>query len=926
MPLTSGTRLGPYEIVAPLGAGGMGEVYSARDTRLKREVAIKVLPDAFATDPERLARFQSEAELLATLNHPNIAAVYGIEHEGDTRAIVMELVGGETLAERLGRSDLRQAQVTPSLSRGDDRALPPSVASASGREQSLDRSERIAAIPIDEALPIARQIAVALEAAHDRGVVHRDLKPANIKVTPEGVVKVLDFGLAKLSEAEPFSSLTMSPTLSIQATHAGVILGTAAYMSPEQARGKPIDRRADIWSFGCVLYEMLTGRQAFAAEGDTVSDAIAAILKADVDWSAMPAETPAHIRTLLRRCLQKDAQKRLPHIGLARMDIDEGGGEVPVPVVAAVSTQARGRAWLPWTIAALMLIVSGALAALLILRREPADVGSARFEVAAPDGWTFGQNDPSRGTGTPAPHVAVSPDGRRIAYVTYATGNPQLWVRRLDALSGQPLPGTDEASFPFWSPDGRFVAFFAAGKLKKIDASGGPPLTICDAPLGEGGTWSHDGVIVFAPDTVGPLARVSAAGGVAAPVTMLDGSAGETSHRWPQFLPDRRHFLYLGATAAGADLYVGSLDSQERTLVMKGALRAAYAAGYLLFVREGGLMAQPFDATSHRLSGEPTPVGEDIAFNTVNHRTGFSASDGVLAYRTGGASNLSVRLSKFDRTGRRVETLDAKGAYRSLRLSPAGTALAVRNDDTNSTGDWWILDLTRGAVPTRLTVGGRPTGTAFWSPDGSRLVFGFGTPTNWYQKAVAGGGEAELLLQTEQRKSGGDWSPDGQFIVYEEYSPTSDMDLWVLPMSKDAKPRVFLQTKFVEARARFSPDGQWLAYVSNEGGGVSDVYVRSFPAGDRKWRVSVGGGDFPVWRRDGKELFYLANLNKMTAVDIRADKSFEAGAPHRLFEMSIPYGFDVMPDGQQFVIGQAESALANPTLTILVNWLALLKK
>jgi hypothetical protein len=512
MPLSIGSRLGPYDVVALIGAGGMGEVYRARDTKLNRDVAIKVLPDLFAADPERLARFQREAQVLASLSHPNIAQIHGLEESDAVRGLVMELVEGDDVAQRLLRSP----------------------------------------IPLHEALPIARQIAEALEAAHEQGIIHRDLKPANVKVRPDGTVKVLDVGLAKLvgpSEAGSHAAgsgtasagSSQSPTLSVRATLAGVILGTAAYMSPEQARAKPVDRRTDIWAFGCVLFEMLAGRHPFDI-GETVSDAVASILKNEPDWNALPPDTPAHIPTLLRRCLEKDPKKRLPHIGVARLELEEEGGAA-APIAEGGAAPAR-RAWLPWSVAGAFVIASGVLGMMTMPRVEP-PAELVRFTIAVPEGTTLGHATGPRGSGPAAPHFAVSPDGRRLAYVVTTGDTPRLWVRRMDAVDGELLPGTEDASFPFWSPDSRLVAFFAEGKLKKIDAAGGRPQTICDALAGEGGTWNRDGVIVFAPAPTGGLSRVAAVGGAPSLLTTPDPSRKETSHRWPQFLPDGRRFLYL---------------------------------------------------------------------------------------------------------------------------------------------------------------------------------------------------------------------------------------------------------------------------------------------------------------------------------------------------------------------------------------------
>ena len=621
--LTAGTKLGPYEILSALGAGGMGEVYRARDTKLNRDVAIKVLPDLFANDPDRLARFKREAQVLASLNHPHIAAIYGLEDADGMRALVLELVEGPTLADRIAQGP----------------------------------------IPLDEALPIARQIADALEAAHEQGIIHRDLKPANVKVTPEGKVKVLDFGLAKAlgtgtAEAAPYAGdganvgrpfrgadAANSPTLTTPAaTLAGVILGTAAYMSPEQARGKPVDRRADIWAFGCVLFEMLAGRQAFDT-GETVSDAIAAILTREPDVTALPASTPAHIRTLLRRCLQKDPQKRLPHIGIARLEIDEGPADTTALLQPAVAPRKGllSSAGLAWSVAAVLLLAATALAATMYVRRAPDDSHVYRTTILLP----------AHLMGSPATRLALSPDGRRLAFVAPdPTGRPMLWVRPLDGLTAQPLPGTESGQAPFWSPNGRFIAFFAGGKLKKIDASGGPALTLCDATSATPGTWNRDDVILFTPTPGSPISRVAAAGGTPSPVTLIDTKAGEGRHAFPYFLPDGRHFLYLALNGGNAPLgvYAGLLDSTDRKRLLDGGANAMYAQGFLVFLREATLMAQAFDAARLELTGDPAPLAESVQIGNPTRTGTFAVSEaGVLVYQAGLLDGSAARLVRPQR-------------------------------------------------------------------------------------------------------------------------------------------------------------------------------------------------------------------------------------------------------------------------------------
>ena len=632
MPLSVGDRLGPYEILTPLGAGGMGEVFRAKDTKLDREVAIKVLPRVLADDPERIARLDREAKVLASLNHPNIAQIYGIEQ----RALVMELVKGETLQGPL---------------------------------------------PLDEALRLAMQIADALEAAHEKGIVHRDLKPANIMITPAGVVKVLDFGLAKAAEAPDGGDPQNSPTLTMSPTRAGMILGTAAYMSPEQARGKAVDRRADIWAFGVVLYEMLTGRQAFT--GETVSDILAAVLTKELDLEQVPVK----VRKLLRRCLQKDPKQRLRDIGEARFLLED----------APPDRVGHGRP-LPWIAAGVFAVAALALG-LVAYRHVNEETRVLKMSVLRPDKATF------KATSLPA----VSPDGRRLAFVATTDGKDQLWVRDLDSLAARALTGTDGADDPFWSPDSRLIAFFADGKLKKIEVAGGPALTLCDAALGRGGTWSKNGVIVFGVNNGGTY-RVPAAGGSATPLTTPDRASGETSHRLPWFLPDERHFLYTANNQEREKVavYAGDLDSKNRKLVVSADSNAMYTPpGYLLFVRERTLMAQPFDAGKLQITGDAVPVAEQVDSSSLAAQNQFSASqNGVLAY-TSGASGGGLLLTWFDRSGKVTGTLGAPGFVDWGAISPDGNTVAADHADPQiRIIDIWLHDLARGTA-SRFTFGPR---------------------------------------------------------------------------------------------------------------------------------------------------------------------------------------------------------------------------
>ena len=853
MSLAAGTRLGPYEILSAIGAGGMGEVYRARDTKLGRHVALKVVPDTFASDPDRLARFTREAQVLAALNHPHIAAIYGFEDSGDTHALVLELVEGETLADRIARG----------------------------------------AIPLDEALPIARQIADALEAAHEQGIIHRDLKPANVKVTNDGIVKVLDFGLAKLSDPNGpnvpngANVLTMSPTITSPAlmTGAGIILGTAAYMAPEQARGKEADKRADIWAFGCVLYEMLTARRAFGAE--EVSDTLAMVLMKEPDWSRLSATTPPAIRTLLRRCLEKDRKRRLPDIGAARLEIDEALTapiQVPVPGLAV---ERRGQR-LAWGVAALAVVAALGIGVIHFVEPRPKPAGSMRFSILPPPDRTF-LND-----ATSAP--TLSPDGEELVFqvLTSAGDRPRLAVHAFDVDDTRDLQGTDGAIYPFWSPDSRFIGFFADGKLKRIDTRGGAPEVICDLPgqVAYGGAWSDDGTIMFSVNAF-PLLRVPARGGTPSPVTKLDATKKELGHTRPWFLPDGRHFLYYTATVSedpmGGGIYVGSLDDPtEKTAVGPAESKAVYADGYVLFVRQGVLLAQPFDAARRRTTGDPVVVAQNLLTNRATGAATFAVSStGVLAYRNGTAAALT-QLALVDRDGKHLGTVGERTDESALELSPDGGRVAVSVfDPLRRSRDIWMHDLNRG-IRTRFTFDAGDEWSAVWSSDGGSLTFSAGRPSplDVFRQAANGSAGEERLLGGGGNKYVSSWSSDGRFILYGTGNAGSQTgnDIWVLPTFGDRRPRPVVQTPFNERQGRFSPDGLWVAYNSNESG-RDEVYVVPFPGPGGKWQVSTSGGSFPRWRRDGKEIFFLNGGNTVMAAAVNGSgKAFEVGAVRRLFQ------------------------------------------
>jgi eukaryotic-like serine/threonine-protein kinase len=871
MALAAGTWLGPYEVLSLLGSGGMGEVYRARDIRLGRDVAVKVLPEAFAKDAHRIARFRREAQVLASLNHPNIAAIYGLEESGAAYALVMELVEGPTLAGLIAGA-----------SEG---------AIAAGEEVHPMHRQSCGTIPPDEALQIAKQIADALEAAHEKGIIHRDLKPANIKISPEGTVKVLDFGLAKafnLQDSGSNLNPTDSPTWSISPISIGVILGTATYMSPEQARGRPANKRADIWSFGCVLYETLTGRQAFG--GETVSDITAAILGRDPDWQALPEGTPSSIRVLLRRCLQRDAKLRLHDIADARIEIEEA------------LDPAR----------AMPMIEAG-----LPPRSRPI----TRFAIPLPqsDRLTLGRK----------PILALSPDGSHLVYVGSRAGSCALHVRPIDRLEATPIPGSEGAEAPFLSPDGQSVGFFAEGKLKKVALSGGAPLTLCNAPENRGATWSPDDTIILTPSAPLGLFRVSAGGGTPKLITVPDRRKGEYSHRWPEILPGGRAALFTIWTAGSFDdarIAVLSLHTGEHRVLIEGGAHARYIpSGHLVYARTGGLLAVPFDLRRLEVTGLPVSAVEGVSMDPGMGCADFSCSnDGSLIYVPGGSRTGERVLVWVDRKGRARPLPALPNAYVSPRLSPAGERLAVGIEGANS--GLWLYDLARGTL-SRLTVSGLIP-YPIWTPDGARVTFRAAPegPVNLYWMAADGSSPMERLTTSENFQYPGSWSPDGQALIFSEADPTTAWDIWVLKLEGDRTPRPFLRTPSNEIAATFSPSGHWLAYVSDESG-RDEVYVRAYPGPGGKWQISTEGGDEPLWARSGRELFYR-NGHKMMAVIVELEPTFAAAKPKCLFEgryetTSYAYlpNYDISPDGRRFLMVKgSEQESAAMQINVVLNW------
>ncbi|MGC2723178.1 MAG: protein kinase [Candidatus Acidiferrales bacterium] len=884
--------MGPYEILDAIGAGGMGEVYRARDSRLGRDVALKVLPEAFSRDAERMIRLEREAKVLASLSHPNIASIYGVEESNGGRALVMELVGGATLARRIGQG----------------------------------------ALPLDETLPIAKQISEGLEYAHERGIIHRDLKPSNLKQTPDGQVKILDFGLAKALEGETTElELQNSPTLSAASTRTGVLLGTAAYMSPEQARGKRVDRRADIWAFGCVLYEMLSGAPAFG--GETTSDILACVIRAEPDWSSLPGSLPPRIRELLRRCLQKDPRQRLQAIGEARVTIEEAlAGAHDIAVSAGPSVgHLKPRERIAWTVATALLAIAAALLGIGYFSRAPKPGQPIISQLSPPKNTEFIL------TGLSAGPPVLSPDGNRLAFAARgADGKQFLWVRSLDETTEGPLAGTEGATFPFWSPDSRSLAFFASGKLNRIEASGGPPLALCDAVSGRGGAWGADGTILFARLS-GPIFRVPASGGTPQPVTKLPESLGQFSHRWPQLLPDGRHFLFLGqATSIGdATIYVGSLDGSEPKLLLRNESNAVYAPpGYLLFARQGTLLAQLFDAKKLQLAGDAVPLAAHDAVDSTMSRGNFSVSEnGILVYASGSLSQ--ARLLWFDRAGRQLSETGTVDFYGFPRISPDGRKLAVSKVSGTNSSSIWIFELDRG-TSARLTFSAGRSDLPAWSPDGKSIVFVFTQDgkRHIYQKPADGTGTATPLVVGEGGEIFPSWSSDGRYLVFQTHSKqgTSPWEIWAQPLFGDHKPFPVVENpQFLQGTPALSPDGKWLTYDSDESGRV-EVYLTPFLHGGGKWQVSPNGGNCPRWRADGRELLYMSLDNKLMSAEISEQaSSVVVGKVQPLFQSNpVPSApecmYDLTPDGKTFVVVTLAGEQGSKPLTLAVNWPSLLKK
>jgi Tol biopolymer transport system component len=903
MALAPGTRIGAYEITASLGAGGMGEVYRARDSKLKREVAIKVLPAGVASDPERLARFQREAELLASLNHPHIAHVYGLENppEGGHH-LVMELVEGEDLSQRIARGP----------------------------------------ISLDEALALAKQIAEALEAAHESGIVHRDLKPANIKLRSDGTVKVLDFGLAKALETpgsgsrdpgagrDPADSPTItSPAMTHlrqgyggQATQPGVILGTAAYMSPEQAKGKPVDKRADVWAFGCVLYEMLTGKKAF--EGEDVTDTLTAVMRDTPDWQALPFETPSAIRTLLRRCIEKDPRKRAPHMAIARMEIDDAmtstGELVHAPTSEPSPVNARNVAAVAIVVGSIALIGGWALGRSAAPVAAP--VAPIRFQFDGPLAAAFTQRVTA--------FLAVAPDGQRVAYVGQPRGRPgRVWLHSFSDGTTREYENTTGVVTFFWSPDSKYIGFHTPGQLNRLDVSSGAVQQLTAAEGGSFGTWAADGTILYG---AGTIMRVPASGGTPEPVTTVDTAKGDLRHSRPAFLPDGRRFVFTATNADGtkSTLQLGELGSTTTRVLDTIGSGADYVdPGYLVFARDGKLMARPFDAAAGQWTGDAMVIADSVRQQALGAAAFSASASGVIAYDSSSLFGGDLDLEWVTRDGRHAGTLGQLAGGHSMALAADDTSVAVETSAGATGNAVWIYDGARG-TRTRLTFEKGAQGHPVWSPEGRRLVYFDGQPgsmTRLLIKVVNGTRDAEPLLrpndQTPTTLQATDWSRDGRYIVYEELSRGRGFELKYVDLSGDRKPLVAVSTPFSERLGQVAPNGSLIAYESNEGG-EPQIYVATFPDASMRWPISNRGGAKPRWSYNGRELVFVDLDGMLQSVAINLGGGFRASVPEPLFPLNgvdtDGYNYALSRDATKFLIMRPTQKGPPPRINVIMNW------
>jgi Tol biopolymer transport system component len=895
MSLAPGTRLGPYEVLAPLGSGGMGEVYRARDTRLDRAVAVKVLPSAFAADPTLRQRLHTEARAISQLSHPHICTLYDVGEQDGATFLVMELIEGETLADRLKRHGAR-------------------------------------ALPLDEALRLGVQIAEALAAAHRRGVIHRDLKPGNVMLARTGATgsgsrdaKLLDFGLAKVVQpaVASRSASTLSTTPPLAATAEGTILGTYQYMSPEQVEGAEADARSDVFAAGCVLYEMLTGTRPF--DGRSPAGIMAAILEREPSPIAtLQPAIPSLVAGIVDRCLAKNPDDRWQSAADLATALRLAAGASTGASAPVEGTVRARRAWTRAALAtgliALLALVSAVtLSRYFSLTAVPAE---ARFEIAPPPGATW---SPSPIASTA--QVALSPDGRQLAFVAAARrGPPQIWVRALHSVEARALAGTDDASFPFWSADSRSIGFFAGGKLKKIDTSGGTPQVLADAPLGRGGTWNQDDVILFVPSPNRGIWRIAAAGGAVTQVTTPASNA--TNHVWPQFLADGRRFIYYHRSneAERQGIYVRTLDPGDATQVIRTNAMAVPASGHLLLVREGTLFAQPVDAETMQPRGEAVRVDDGVGYTLGGiGYSPVSAAGATLAY--GPSVQVGTALQWRDRAGATLGRDIARGVYRSPRLSADGRQVALTVLEERATApDIFILELGRGTF-TRVSLDPGLDWFPVWAPGGERVLFGSARTraTNLFERVLGGTAREAPLIELTVARYPLDATSDGR-LVYQE-GASDGYDLGMIAFEGDRTPTALVATPFNEVQARVSPDNRWIAYASDESGRF-EVYVRGLPTATRRWTISPSGGMQPEWRRDGRELFYISGDRKLMAVPVTTDgDTFSAGVARALYDIDVPEptapyegDYAVSADGQRFLVNALVEQVSPPSLTVVLNW------
>ncbi len=873
------TRLGPYEIVGPVGKGGMGEVYRAKDTRLEREVAIKVLPPGLGNDEQFRARFEREAKSVSALNHPHICTLHDVGQEtvkGEAvHYLVLEMIEGESLAARIARAPMS----------------------------------------LDEVLLYGRQVASALDAAHKRGIIHRDLKPGNVMITKSGA-KLLDFGLATAGArgaAQAMTAIETHDTVDKPLTEQGTIMGTFQYMSPEQLEGAAADARTDIFALGAVLYEMATGKKAF--EGKNRTSLIAAIVSSQpAPISAVQSMSPPALDHVIHKCLEKDPDDRWQSardVAAELQWIAEGGSRAGLPAV--ISTRRRHREGLAWGAAGLMTVAALGFA-VAWARRAPSAPPVVRFTIPNPENITA--------IGSPV----ISPDGKTVAFqAANANGVSMIWVRQMDALEPRPLPGTESGQRPFWSPDSRWIAFTGGGKLRKVALSGGPPQTICDSQTGSDGSWSKDGVILFDGQDNDPIWRVDAGGGIPKVEIAQTKESGVVG--WPAFLPDGKHYLYMSSlTGDSPTLMVRSLDKADAVPLIKTTSRVAYAPpGYLLYIRDNTLVAQAFDASAMKTTGDPFPIGEGLGIDNVGGASFSLSENGVLAFRAGEKGG--QRMLWFDRNGRETPALPEVQEFADTAISPDGKRFAYDLTGAGTNTDLWIRDTVRG-VSTRFTFEKERDFSPVWSPDGRRIAYSHANKAAWdlYVKDAAGTGEPELLIESAENKFATDWTKDGKYLIYASAGKDTGWDTYALPMTGEKKPIALVKTRFSEHGAVVSPDGRYLAYRSNDSG-QNEVYVQEFPEAKSKFQVSTNGGVDPFWRGDGREIFYRTRDRKIVAVPVLSGPTFQTGTPQPLFQATFAAVnarglYRPTADGQRFLVVSPIGREALPPATIVMNWSA----